>query len=63
MNIKKREREKDGSERRKMRAMGERASEIERGEERGSRDMTAEESERKQRFLFFFCLLLSSRGD
>ena len=35
MNIKKREREKDGSERKEMREMGERASEREGGGERG----------------------------
>lgn len=49
MNIKKRAREKDGSERWKMREMGERASEKE-------SDITGVESERRQHFLFFSVL-------
>lgn len=57
MNIKKREREKDGSEWRKMREMGESALDTEtRGIERGRRDMTREESEREPHFLFFSCV-------
>lgn len=52
MNIKKREREKDGSEWRKMRKTGGGESIA----DRGKRNMTGEESERKQHFLFFSCV-------